>query len=655
LDAQIGDTLSVELPDGRVRELVVAGTVHDINLPPARFVNATYGYVDFRTLNDWGYDRQFSQLSITVAQDEMDKAHIEAVAQEVKDKVERSGRQVGSIRVPEPGQPPVQDILDPLLLILGILGVLALLLSGFLVVNTMAAILAQQVRQIGVMKAVGARSGQIMALYFGKALLFGLLSLAIGIPLGAVGAYRLSLFAAQFLNFDVTQRAVYPQVLALQVAVALVMPVAAAAVPTFTGSRITVREAISSYGLGKGRFGQGPFDRLLVSVQRWLPWIGRPLLISLRNTFRRKARLILTMTTLTLGGAIFVAVFSVQLSLFKTLDQAAQYYNYDVYVQFDRAYRIDRIAQDVGQVAGVTAVETWASASAVRERPDGNEGDRIRMLAPMADTTMIRPNLLAGRWLLPEDESALVINSSTLDEEPDLAVGGTVTLKIDGKESDWTVVGVVQSMLLPPTAYANYPYLSRLVGTTGRANFARITIDPDTPADQERTAAVLNDQLDARGYQVSYAATTSQDLESTEFQFNILVTFLLIMALLMAVVGGMGLMGTMSINVMERTREIGVMRAIGASTGAVMQIILVEGMLIGLISWLQGVIVALPIGKLMADQIGYAFVDGPLSYGYSVTGALVWLGIAVLISAVASYLPARTAARLTVREVLSYE
>lgn len=655
LGAQIGDMVQVELGDGRRREVQIAGTVYDINLPPARFVDQLYGYVSFDTLRRWGYDRQFSSLLLSVAQPNDDKAHIQAVAQQVEDKIEQGGGQVFSISTPDPGRAPVQDILDALFVILGALGVLSLLLSGFLVVNTVSATLAQQTRQVGVMKAIGATSRQIMGIYFGMALLYGLLALVIGLPLGMVGAVALARFAAGFLNFDVTGPGFAPQVLAWQVAVALAMPLLASAWPIWAGARVTVREAMASYGLGKGRFGRGPIDHLLLASQRLLPFMHRPLVISLRNTFRRKGRLALTMATLTLAGAIFVGVLSVRTSLYYTLALANRYDNYDVAVEFDRPYRSQQIADQMLQLPAVAAVETWGNGSAVRQRADGSQSDRIRLRAPLAQTQMIKPRLLAGRWLLPEDQNAVVLNSNALDAEPDLAVGDTVTLRIDDKDSDWVVVGLVHSVLTAPTAYVNYPYFTQLTGTAGRASFARVATVDHTPAAQAAAAAALQAQLEAAGFQVGRVETKFQLQEAVRLQFNILITFLLIMALLIAAVGGMGLMGAMSINVLERTREIGVMRAIGAATGAIMQIVLVEGMLIGLISWSQGVVLGWPVGRLMSQQIGLAFMDNPLEFRYAGQGALLWLAAALLISAIASFWPAHHAARLSVREVLAYE
>jgi putative ABC transport system permease protein len=655
LNAQIGDKVQVDLGEGRLRELTIAGTVHDINLPPARFVDRLFGYVSFETLKRWGYQRQFNELMLTVADSAGDKAHIQAVAQQVADKIEKGGGQVFSTTVPEPGQTPVQEILDALFVILSVLGVLSLLLSSFLVVNTINATLAQQTRQVGVMKAIGARSGQIMGLYFGMALVYGLLALLLGLPLGMLGAVGLARFAATFLNFDVLGPGFAPQVLALQIVVALLMPLLASAYPILRGARITVHEAMASYGLGKGRFGRGPLDHLLMAVQRVLPFVRRPLLISLRNTFRRKGRLALTMATLTLGGAIFVGVFSVRSSLYHTLALANRYDNYDVAVEFNRPYRDQQIRAEALNSAGVTAVETWGSGSAVLVRADGVESASMRVRAPHADTAMIQPNLLAGRWLTADDQNAVVLNSNVLADEPDLAVGDTIRLRLNDREADWTVVGIVQSILTQPTLYVNYPYFAQQTGTAGRASFARVATEQHLPAAQAAAADSLQADLERAGFQVGKVETKFQRQEAVRLQFNILITFLQIMALLIASVGGMGLMGAMSINVLERTKEIGIMRAIGAATGSILQIVLVEGLLIGLISWSQGVLLAWPIGRLMSDQIGLAFVDSPLEFRYSLEGALIWLAAALLISAVASLWPAHNAASLSVREVLAYE
>lgn len=111
----------------------------------------------------------------------------------------------------------------------------------------------------------------------------------------------------------------------------------------------------------------------------------------------------------------------------------------------------------------------------------------------------------------------------------------------------------------------------------------------------------------------------------------------------------------MSINVLERVREIGIMRSIGASDWAILRLVIIEGLIIGMLSWLIGVALALPLSKVISDQIGLLMLDKALDFTYSLNGLLLWLVIASLLAAIASFLPARNASRLTVWEILAYE
>jgi putative ABC transport system permease protein len=154
---------------------------------------------------------------------------------------------------------------------------------------------------------------------------------------------------------------------------------------------------------------------------------------------------------------------------------------------------------------------------------------------------------------------------------------------------------------------------------------------------------------------VGATAKIEEEMAEVEAIFEVIIVLLLFMAFLLAVIGGLGLMGTMSINVLERTREIGVMRAIGASNRSVRRIFVVEGIIIGVISWLVGAILALPLSQLLGNLIGGLFLNAPLDHNFSINGVVIWLVVVVILSAVASFLPAWNASRLTVQEVLAYE
>ncbi len=650
--AKIGDTLLIETPDGKERRIRVAGVVHDLSQISSFFRGMAYGYISMDTLEWLGETRDFNQLNFTVDEGPLTKARVEAVAGQIRNKIENSGRAVFfTLIFDKPGRHWADDSLQAMTLILSVLGVLSLGLSGLLVINTVTALLTQQVRQVGIMKAVGARANQIVGMYLTTIVAFGALALFLAVPLGVVGAQALAGFTARLMNFNVTGYSLSPRVLALQVATGLLVPLLAALYPVVNGVRITVRQAISSYGLAEEPGRSGIFNRF---VERFRG-LSRPVLLSLRNTFRRRGRVVLTLATLTLAGAIFIAILSVQNSLLGLLDSLFKYWNYDVQIEFSRPYPIEQLERESKAIPGVTAAESWAFRAVRRIRADDTESPSIFLIALPAATEMLHPILLRGRWLVPEDENAIVINTDLTKEERDVKIGDEIVLKIGTRERAWKVVGLVQGVLSGPFAYANYPYAARQIRTFGRADRVQVvTARHDAPSVTQVSKA-LETRFRRLGLRVSSNQTIPEIRKQVAAQFNVIIVFLLIMAVLLAVVGGLGLMGTMSINVLERTREIGVMRAIGASDRAVIQIVMVEGILIGVISWAIGTVLGFPLGYGLSGAVGRAFLQTAPPFRFSMAGVGLWLAIVVVLAAVASFLPAWNASRLTVRDVLAYE
>jgi putative ABC transport system permease protein len=432
------------------------------------------------------------------------------------------------------------------------------------------------------------------------------------------------------------------------------VPLLASLVPVFKGTSVTVREAVSDYGTNAEQVRDGWLTRLLNSI-RGLP---RPLQLSMRNTFRRRARLVLTLVTLVLGGMIFMTVGSVRSSLDGLITQGLDYFQFDVQIQFERPYRIQRVEQVARTLPEVDIVEGWLGSQVVPVREDGSEGDTLTLTALPWNSRMVQPTLLSGRWLLPEDENAIVVSQNVLASEPELKVGDTMVLEIGAKESSWVVVGVAQVLGGPPNqipVYVNYPYFARLTADVNRASSLQIKLAPGSTLGMEDAAKILNERLEGDGYRVASTFTIDTLRRFTGAFFDIIIYLLLAMGILIAAVGALGLAGTMSTNVLERTREIGVMRAIGASDGSVLQIVMVEGVFIGLISWLLGALLAFPVGLLLANTVGVVLFQSALPYIFSANGVITWLGIVVVLAAFASFLPAWNASRLTVREVLAYQ
>lgn len=656
LNAGVGDLIALETPDEKVRYLRIAGEAHDPAQIPAQFDNSPYGYVSFDTLDWFGEAHGFNELYIVSMQAD-DATFAQQTLNDVKNKAERAGLTIPLSTTAEPGQLPMDEVLQGILLLMGVLGVLSLFLSLFLIVNTISALLAQQKRQIGVMKAIGAGTDQVLGMYLGMVLIYGGMALLLAVPLSWLGSRSLSHFMAGMFNFDLLN--VQPPLYAvlLQVGVGLLVPVLASLYPFLSSLRVSAAEAMNTDRLGKGRFGGNFIDRSLSGANLWIARyvLPRSLILSTRNIFRRKGRLLLTLLTLTLAGSTFISVISLQDSLNETLDGVMQMWNFDTMIVFRRPYRAEHVQRKATELSEVTAADVWLQLPVRRVRPDGSEGGALFMFAPRPGSDMVPgPAITDGRWLMPGDENALVADALLLRDEPDLRLGGEVVLKVEGREVTFRIVGVSLG-IVAPIVYAPYDYIAEITSRSGEADVALVsTAKRDYDAIQA-SALALERHFDQQGLRVASVATIAAERAEGEAFFAVIITLLLIMAFMLAVVGGLGLMGTMSINVLERTREVGVLRAIGAPDRGVSLVFIREGVAIGLLSWLLGTICAYPLGRMLSTGVGTAVMGTPFTYAYSISGLLIWLVLVIMLSALASFLPARSASRLTVREVLAYE
>jgi putative ABC transport system permease protein len=638
LGASPGESLRLRLPGGRERAIPIAGTAHDLASPSTRTSGVLYGYADAATLRRLGDHGRPNQLDITVDGDR-DRALLAATT--VRRELERSGVAVRSVVVPKPGTFWANDAVNSMVLLLTVLGVVCLLMSGFLVVNIVSALVTQQRRQIGVMKAIGASGGATAGLYLASALLFGALALLVAIPAAAAAAQALVVYSAGLINLDPPGFMLPASAVALEIGAGIALPLAAALVPVRTGSTITVRQAITAEPGGEQR--EGVVERLAARIPG-LPAAAR---LAITNSFRRKGRLVLTLTTLVLGGAVFVSVLSVRSSLDATLDDAGRYREYDAQISLERGYpaaALERVAR------------AWGVATAARVRADGSESETFTTLGLAPRTKMIEPLVLRGRWLRQGDERALVVNTDVVKHDSSISVGDRVLLHLGRTRSEWRIVGVVRGIMQGAVAYADRRGLGTAVGEPGLARQLQVIgRDHHERAQAAELVRTVSVRLGQGGFSVGSTQTTAEKRSLDESNFSIITSFLVTMAVLIAVVGGLGLMGTLSINVLERSREIGVLRAIGAGDGAVFQLVLVEAILVGVIGWMLAVPLSIPLSHLLSNAVGRMFVGTPLTYTFSTGGMLIWLGLVVVLSALAALVPGRRAARLTVRDVLVYE
>jgi putative ABC transport system permease protein len=613
-------------------------------------------------------DRDPNKLYVRLAPGQ---GSIDDVRKQVDDRLERMGLSItGFTSVgAEDGIPAdwMGDMLDAMFVVLAVSGVALLGLSAFLIINTMRAIIARQMWQIGVMKALGATSWRVAHVYLSTALVYGLLALPLAIPLAVIGANVLTNLLLKMINIIATVGfQILLAAVAVQVVMAVVVSLLAAAMPVIGGARISAHACLSTYGLG-GRFGRSSLDRLVGRV-RFLP---RPIALSLRNVFRRKMRVALTLTSFVIVGVMFISVTSLRSSFYRSVEMMLKGFAYDVMIVSPRHYRVDRLIEVTESAPGVVRVEVWervyANLSLVtgpERRPELVEGHSrgtgekdILIFGRPPGSEALRPSVVAGRDLLPGEGRAIVIDNR-IAVERGIGIGDEVTLAIAGRESTWTVVGLLaQTAAAGPdvTSFVPFDTLAQETGHTDRGNMVIVISEAHDAAAREQLVTDLGDVYAAQHIETTYLGSADELRQTLYASFDVQSYLMWAMGFLAAVVGSMGLVGTLSINVIERMREVGVMRAVGAVSWDVFGIFVGEGVCLGVLSWVLTVPLSYPGARVFSDTIGMISFGSPYDFEYSFSSVIVWLVLVVALSALSSVWPAWRATRVSVREALAYE
>lgn len=631
-DLALGDPLRIRLADGGEAELPIGALVHDPGVAPAWQERLAYAYLSRESLAAaLGRPVALHDLRV-VFTDRADTADVEQAAQALAKRLVSDGATVHQIRVPPFERHPHQRQMTTLLTLLLTFAGMSLVLSAILVATSLGALLARQVREIGVMKTVGATDGQIAALYTVAVGAVGVLAVTIAVPIGLVGASGLSGVSATLLNFTLADRWAPPWVWAVQAFAGIVVPLATAAWPITRAARGTVRAALDAHGVGPGTLGPG--------FARWPR--------AVRSLLRRPGRLVLTLGLLASAGAMFVTARSVAASWSLNLAKIAASRFDDAEIRFVVPVP-SSVVDLVRSVPGVARAEAWdhapaafAEAGAVdvaRTWPDRGHGSLARIAVPL-DTTLARYPLMAGRWFADGDTGVAVLDQGALAQRPGLVVGDTVELSVEGTSERLTVIGVTEVI-----GSSGAVYVPRTeTGTTSMIRFA--TSGPAADGVRRVERALDDAPIDA--------VIPRSELElAVGGHIEILVQALTMMALVMAVVGGIGLATTTGIAVVERTREIGVLKTLGATSFEVGRMFVAESLIAAVASTVLAFLGAVPLILWVDGVVGRMGFLAPLPFAFSVSAALTWMGLVAVLSVLATLSPALRAGGLTVREALA--
>jgi len=664
LKTAVGATLTVSTANGRPRPVQVTGVVFDGGVAPAWQEQTGSVYITPATLAMLGEPADLDLLKIAVKDDPFDAAAIERTAQSVSAWLAQQGVVVEEIQIPPPGQHPHQALMNLLALVLLLFSLLALALSGLLVATMISAMLARHVRQIGAMKAIGAQPSHVGLMYGAMVLAMGAAAVVLALGPGVLAGQALAAAYADLSNVDLASRAVPWWVLAVVVLAGLLTPLVAAAGPVVSASQMTVREAISEVGLYQGP-GGGKTGSVGALAARIGAALGPSLVLALRHAFRRRGRLAISLALLALGGGTFMSGLNVAAASDRQLARGEATLGFDLEVSISRPQPTESLLRLVRGLPGVAYVEPVGFATVATARPgetavtgtqkDGGHGtQRLYALAP---DSRFRPAVAEGRWLEPGDLDAIVVVPGQHNGVA-TALGDTVPLSIAGRDTEWRVVGLLPNLRGPGAGpggqYVSDAGFAKVTGQIGSARAVRIITTAHDSAARKAVLRGLEQALTVEG--IGVASVIDADWRNTAVRAHVAIVqgALGFLGPVLGIVGALTLASTMSLSVVERTREFGVMQTLGATPARVIWVVVSEALFVGGLSWLAAVVLALLLSSAIGAGIGSALFGGPLPLVLSPVALAAWLVVVLLGSAGASALPARSASRLTIRETLAY-
>jgi putative ABC transport system permease protein len=671
MDVAVGDLLTLQIPAGGPVQLKVAGSVYDPSLAPAPQEQTGHAYLSASSLTTSPDEPVLDQLKIQVGDaanpsvPSPDRHRIVVVAGDVAGWLQNAnGVAVREIQVPEPYAHPHQWQVNSLLLALLTGGVIALVLSVLLVANMLNGLFTQQIPQIGIMKAVGARTSHIMRLYVLMTPLVALAATLIALaPAIVIGRALLNQMFG-FLGILPASFEAPVWTYALVIAVGVGLPPLMALMPLVTASRTTVRAAIDHHGSASSPSTLSGALAWLTRLRR----VDRGLLLALRNTTRRPARFFLSAGLLASAGSVFVAGMSLGAGVQGIADQQSQQLRWDVDVQLTNPAPVDQVTDIVGRLPEVRSVEGWTRVQTglaglgalpvTRTYPDQGHGGVSVTAFPATTATLTRPKLFEGRWLEPGETGAVVLNQIARDTAvPGVHAGDNVQLLLGGGTSTWRVVGIAQEMGPQGGSGGAYTAAAGFASAMNQpilVNQLRITTDLHDEQTRTSVAESAQKTLADSGFVVDSAASVSRREAITAGHLAPVISIVVAIAIVMGVVGGIGLASTMSANILDRTREFGVMHAVGARPERVRRIVTAEGVFLAVASLLLAIVPTLVLTLVLGAGLGNLFLYAPLPFRISLVGIVIWCVLVVLGAILATEAAASRASRLTVREALAY-
>lgn len=649
---KISEIVKNSMPQVRIRDknstLQVSEICFDPGQAPATQDAFIYAYTDQKSYNQIT-GLPINQRLIVRLNHVKSAEEVKLISQKLEAQFKASGIEIKSVEFPKFNEHPHQWQLNTLLFLIGTIGLLAFVMAAVLVSQLMKAILAGQIKQIGIMKTLGASRFRIVQIYLTMLLIMGAAAGFFAIPLSIISGKAFSAFVAKTLNFNILTTSVPPLVIIGLILASLILPVLLSAATILKATGTSIRLAITDNGVSSTTTGKK------FGFSRKLPLQTIPAM-AVRNSLRNYNRLLVTVFAMAFGVAIFSTGFNVRQSLWELLSGVKNELRYDVQVVLNQTISKEEAIKPFNNLMNVKQVEMWVGGRGEIQSKVKSTGNGTGIVALPYQSPLLKLKMIEGRWINASSEIEIVLNQQAWNLYKNPSLGSVIDLNYAQKNIKVKVVGIAEQFE-KPKLYIDLVKYDSLFNQTHEINTLNFVAENNSFDQVVQLKKNIENKISPSGLNVLYVMSQAERVKIIHDHLNIILSTIVVLSFLVLIVSAVGMASATGINILERTREIGVMRAIGATPNQIFKLFVYEGMMVSLVSICFGLILSYPLSQLASVFFGNLLLGegAKLTYAFSPLGFWVTLLTTLIFGWLASRIPAKTAITVSTREALSYE
>lgn len=586
LQQRPGETITLRTTTGENVSLALADYVFDPAVAPSTQEQTLYGYCSLECARALHTDARFDQVAVTLRARGSERDAIEA-GDEIRAHLNASS--ASPLRIDSRlAAHPHEGLMNAMLRVIGVFGWMATLLAAALTAYLSHAWMRREAKQIAVMKTLGARRRDIVCFYSVMAVVFLAATLLIAMPLGMMLGLSLVEFQAGMTNIDIQSRAVPMATIVVAALLLSTVLLGAMLMPILTACSKRVVDALHGYSI------VAPNALARASARLSLDALSVGNRLALRNVWRRPWRAALVVAAIGLGGGLLLTTRTNFDSYLATIDKNQAAREHDAEVFFSKAPQMETLQRVVTTLPHVQHAEIWQRTKVT---VTGSTEMAFTLSAfPDASRMFVMP-FSVGRYVNPEANDEIVITRFLADRFPALSLGVAVELVHGVHRQRVTIVGIVEE-IAASLAYANASTFVAITGTQTKGASVRIKLDTDD------VVGAINalDRAFMRGGIVPAQIISAEVVrESLIEHFLVVGGAMKLIALCVAVLGAIMLCALAVFNTLDRTRELAILRAIGAPPSTAIQLMLIEAASVMAVGFVVAVALSLAISRLLLD------------------------------------------------------